>query len=178
MFPIRLFSVLFGKGTNMIFKILATGKSDLISSDPNIGYLIEDQWDDWFQYSTMYDLYVVDLSFQKHYIGKVKIGQRGMGNEQRRPTLNESFSSLSKDFFSLGQDSYYYENIKNLGDGKRQEILTALNDIAYNTKLIRIAQKEPVTKISLLRSVPLTTVRGQFNRKRKTSPRLELRVRA
>ena len=148
----------------MIFKILATGKSDLISSDPNIGYLIEDQWDDWFQYSTMYDLYVVDLSFQKHYIGKVKIGQRGMGNEQRRPTLNESFSSLSKDFFSLGQDSYYYENIKNLGDGKRQEILTALNDIAYNTKLIRIAQKEPVTKISLLRSVPLTTVRGQFNR--------------
>lgn len=148
----------------MIFKILATGKSGLISSAPNIGYLIEDQWDDWFQYSTMYDLYVVDLASQKHYIGKVKIGQRGMGKEQRRPALAESFSSLSKDFFSLGQDSYYYENIKNLGDEKRQEILTSLNDIAYNTKLIRIAQKEPVTKISLLRSVPLTTVRGQFNR--------------
>ena len=111
----------------MIFKILATGKSGLISSTPNIGYLIEDQWDDWFQYSTMYDLYVVDLSSQKHYIGKVKIGQRGMGNEQRRPALAESFSSLSKDFFSLGQDSHYYENIKNLGDEKRQEILTSLD---------------------------------------------------
>lgn len=60
----------------MIFKILATGKSSSITSTPNIGYLIEDQWDDWFQYSTMYDLYVVDSSSQKQYMGKVKIGQR------------------------------------------------------------------------------------------------------
>ena len=148
----------------MIFKILATGKSSSITSTPNIAYLVEDQWDDWFQYSTMYDLYVVDSSSQKCYMGKVKIGQRGMGQGQRRPALSESFSHLSEDFFSLGQDSYYYENIKNLGDAKRKEILTSLNDIAYNTKLIRVAQKEPVTKTSLLRSVPLTTVKGQFNR--------------
>jgi len=148
----------------MIFKILATGKSSSITSTPNIGYLIEDQWDDWFQHSTMYDLYVVDSSSQKQYMGKVKIGQKGMDKGQRRPALSESFSHLSEDFFSLGQDSYYYENIKNLGDVKRKEILASLNDIAYNTKLIRAAQKEPVTKTSLLRSVPLTTVKGQFNR--------------
>lgn len=135
-----------------------------MTSTPNTGYLIEDQWDDWFQYSTMYDLYIVDSLSHQCYMGKTKIGQKGMVEDQRRPALPESFSRLSEDFFSLGQDSYYYENIKNLGDVMRSEILAALNDIAYNTKLIRTAQKEPVTKKSLLRSVPLTTVKEQFNR--------------
>lgn len=148
----------------MIFKILATGQSSAMTSTPNTGYLIEDQWDDWFQYSTMYDLYIVDSLSHQCYMGKTKIGQKGMVEDQRRPALPESFSRLSEDFFSLGQDSYYYENIKNLGDVMRSEILAALNDIAYNTKLIRTAQKEPVTKKSLLRSVPLTTVKEQFNR--------------
>ena len=135
-----------------------------MTSTPNTGYLIEDQWDDWFQYSTMYDLYIVDSLSHQCYMGKTKIGQKGMVEDQRRPALPESFSRLSEDFFSLGQDSYYYENIKNLGDVMRSEILAALNDIAYNTKQIRTAQKEPVTKKSLLRSVPLTTVKEQFNR--------------
>lgn len=148
----------------MIFKILATGQSSAMTSTPNTGYLIEDQWDDWFQYSTMYDLYIVDSLSHQCYMGKTKIGQKGMVEDQRRPALPESFSRLSEDFFSLGQDSYYYENIKNLGDVMRSEILAALNDIAYNTKLIRTAQKETVTKKSLLRSVPLTTVKEQFNR--------------
>ena len=104
-----------------------------MTSTPNTGYLIEDQWDDWFQYSTMYDLYIVDSLSHQCYMGKTKIGQKGMVEDQRRPALPESFSRLSEDFFSLGQDSYYYENIKNLGDVMRSEILAALNDIAYNT---------------------------------------------
>lgn len=106
-----------------------------MTSIPNTGYLIEDQWDDWFQYSTMYDLYIVDSLSHQCYMGKTKIGQKGMVEDQRRPALPESFSRLSEDFFSLGQDSYYYENIKNLGDVMRSEILAALNDIAYNTML-------------------------------------------
>lgn len=119
----------------MIFKIIATGQSSAMTSTPNTGYLIEDQWDDWFQYSTMYDLYIVDSLSHQCYMGKTKIGQKGMVEDQRRPALPESFSRLSEDFFSLGQDSYYYENIKNLGDVMRSEILAALNDIAYNTML-------------------------------------------
>lgn len=148
----------------MIFKILNTGESNLIISTPNTGYLVADRWDDWFKYNTMYDFYIIDADSEKHYIGKVKIGQKDMSEGQRRPALPLTFSTLSEDFFSLGQDSYYYENIKNLGDNCRQEVLTALNDIAYNLKLIREIQKEPVTKTSLLRSVPITIVKGQFNR--------------
>ena len=56
-----------------------------MTSTPNTGYLIEDQWDDWFQYSTMYDLYIVDSLSHQCYMGKTKIGQKGMVEDQRRP---------------------------------------------------------------------------------------------
>ena len=107
----------------MQFKILRTGEFNLIRSLPNTCYLLEDQWDDWFQYNTMYDLYIINSSLEKMYIGKVKIGQYAMNEGQRRPDLPHSFHSLSTQFFSLGQDSYYYENIKNLGDDYREELL-------------------------------------------------------
>ena len=148
----------------MQFKILRTGEFNLIRSLPNTCYLLEDQWDDWFQYNTMYDLYIINSSLEKMYIGKVKIGQYAMNEGQRRPDLPHSFHSLSTQFFSLGQDSYYYENIKNLGDDYREELLKSLNDIAFNTSLIAAAKKENVTKTSLLRSVPISTVKGQFHR--------------
>ena len=106
----------------MIFKILPTGDERKIERKPNTAYLVEDQWDDWFQYSTMYDLYVINSETENHCIGKVKIGQKGMAEGQRRPELPLSFHYLSEEFFSVGQDSYYYEEIKNLGDSYREEI--------------------------------------------------------
>ena len=130
----------------MRFTVLPTGHQNEIPMQPNCGYLIEDQWDDWFQYSTMYDLYVVDSSSQTEYMGKVKIGQKNMGEKQRRPDLPQSFESLSSVFFSLGQDSHYYENIKNLGDVFREDILEALKDISYDLNLLKSANKEHVMK--------------------------------
>ena len=148
----------------MRFAVLPTGSQNAILAQSGYGYLIEDQWDDWFQYSTMYDLYIVDSSSYVTYIGKVKIGQKNMGKTQRRPNLPQSFESLSNVFFSLGQDSHYYENIKILGDGFREEIFEALKDVSYDLSLLKSASKEHVMKTSLLRSVPIATVRGQFHR--------------
>ena len=86
---------------HMRFAVLPTGSQNAILAQSGYGYLIEDQWDDWFQYSTMYDLYIVDSSSCVKYIGKVKIGQKNMGKTQRRPNLPQSFESLSNVFFSL-----------------------------------------------------------------------------
>lgn len=72
-----------------------------MTSTPNTGYLIEDQWDDWFQYSTMYDLYIVDSLSHQCYMGKTKIGQKGMVEDQRRPALPESFPVCQKISFLL-----------------------------------------------------------------------------
>lgn len=146
----------------MRFIVLPTGSA--ITAQPKCGYLIEDQWDDWFQYSTMYDLHITDSSSHIKYMGKVKIGQKSMGEKQRRPNLPQNFESLSNIFFSLGQDSHYYENIKNLGSTFREEIFEALNDVSYNLSLLKSANKEHVMKISLLRSVPISIVKGQFHR--------------
>jgi len=43
----------------MKFKVLAAGKSCPIDK-PNRAYLVTDNWDDWFEFSTMYTLIYVD----------------------------------------------------------------------------------------------------------------------
>lgn len=51
-----------------------------------------------------------------------------------------------------------------MGEDVRDKILFGLNDIAKNTNLFEKAIEEQVTKISLLRSVSITSVTGQFRR--------------
>jgi len=54
-------------------------------------FLITDNWDDWFKYSTLYLLYVVDAEGERHSIGGVKIGQFAMGHRQRRAAVPDTF---------------------------------------------------------------------------------------
>lgn len=142
--------------------------SDSIDSSSrlrDIVVLTPDSWDDWFAYSTLYNVAYYDSDGSKKYIGAVKIGQYNMETDQRRPILPESFESLPKDgFFSVGQDVSYYESINECGDSFRHLILQALNDIAYDPNLLDKSLNENVTKISLLRSVSLTSIEGQFRR--------------
>jgi AAA domain, putative AbiEii toxin, Type IV TA system len=65
-------------------------------------YLLTDNWDDWFKFSTLYSLLVFDDEGGRHSIGGVKIGQFGMTEDQRRPDLPERFNQLDERFFSLG----------------------------------------------------------------------------
>ena len=127
-------------------------------------YLLADNWDDWFTYSTMYTLIVVTASGEKLHIGSVKIGQIGMQPDQRRPDLEQSFDMLSEEFFSVGQDDTYYEHLNELGVELRDRVLTGLRDMAFDPQLLETALKEKVTGVSLLRSVSRATVQGQYAR--------------
>lgn len=127
-------------------------------------YLINNNWDDWFEFETLYQLFYDDSNSKRHTIGYVKIGQFGMTREQRRASLPENFSDLNENFFSLGQDESYYQILKELDDEIGYSILTALKDIAYNLDLFDKSQNERVTRVSLLRDVPVNTVKEQFNR--------------
>ena len=71
-------------------------------------FLLTDNWDDWFKYSTLYVLVVFDERGIEHHVGQVKIGQFSMKEGQRRPALPTSFLELNAEFFSLGQDDSYY----------------------------------------------------------------------
>ncbi|RZE59687.1 hypothetical protein C0Q98_14345 [Streptomyces albidoflavus] len=127
-------------------------------------YLVTDKWDDWFQYSTQYNLKYQDSDGEVHLIGQVKIGQFGMAKDQRRPDLPDTFEELDSRFFSLGQDDSYYQNLKALGADIRDEILRAMKDVALDRELFTQALAEHVTGTSLLRSVSRATVEGQFHR--------------
>ncbi len=127
-------------------------------------YLMVDNWDDWFQFSTMYYLRYVNSKGRVHDIGSVKIGQYSMNTDQRRPSIPDTFEALGEIFFSIGQSEDYYENIKKLGDKYREFILEGLNDIAYRPEIYEKCRNENVTKTSLMRDVTEKTILNQFNR--------------
>jgi predicted ATPase len=127
-------------------------------------YLLPDNWDDWFKYSTLYSLVVFDEDGTRHAIGGVKIGQFNMVAGQREAEIPLEFDSLGEQFFSLGQDDSYYDDLNKLRVEMREQILEGLNDIALDGDLFERALAEPVTGTSLLRSVSRSTVSGQFRR--------------
>jgi predicted ATPase len=147
----------------MKFKVLPL-RSICPSEKRNQAYLIEDNWDDWFEFSTMYSLVYVNHEGEKIHIGSTKIGQFNMDKGQRRSTIPENFESLNESFFSVGQDDGFYNALNELGEAIRIEILTALNDIALNADMYNRAIDERVTKTSLLRSVSHTSIKGQYRR--------------
>src|ERR1700733_469437 len=104
-------------------------------------FLELDNWDDWFKYSTMYSLHVVDAAGEWHAIGSVKIGQFNMTG-LRRPEIPERFNSLGSDFFSLGQDDSYYTDLNALGDEIRDDVLNSLRDVALDAELFERALSE------------------------------------
>lgn len=147
----------------MLFKVLPARTAP---SNPSCdtAYLITDNWDDWFEFITQYYLIYIDNEGNKHDIGNVKIGQFDMAKEQKRPPIPPEFESLNASFFSLGQDDTYYEHLKKFDEEISSNILSSLNDIALDSALFERALDERVTKISLLREVPIATVKGQFKR--------------
>ncbi|KAA0688203.1 AAA family ATPase [Azospirillum brasilense] len=147
----------------MYFTVLAHGTRTPTQAKSK-AYLLTDNWDDWFKYSTLYTLLVFDAEGERHIIGGVKIGQFRMADEQRRPDIPKRFDQLDERFFSLGQDDSYYDHLNELGPNVRDKVLCGIRDVALDLELFERALKEKVTGTSLLRSVSHATVRGQFHR--------------
>lgn len=155
----------------MYFTVLAHGVR-IPPQAKSKAYLLTDNWDDWFEFSTLYTLIIFDAEGKQHSIGGVKIGQFGMEKEQRRPNLPDRFDELDQRFFSLGQDDSYYDDLNGLGSDERERILRGLRDVALDPELFERALEEKVTGTSLLRSVSRVTVLGQFHRMARGGARL------
>ncbi|MFF2632902.1 AAA family ATPase [Microbacterium sp. NPDC058021] len=142
--------------------------------------LTRQDWDDWFKYATLYSVEYIDAEGREHYVGNTKIGRFGLkparardaGPGERTPAPPSAFDRLPADFFSLGQDPSYYEDLTKLGGQIREAVLLGLRDIAHDPDLLRQAESEDVTRVSLLRTVPLPTVRDQFARLARGGARL------
>ncbi|HEY2068095.1 MAG TPA: AAA family ATPase [Rhizomicrobium sp.] len=128
-------------------------------------YLWTDNWNDWFKYATLYVLTYFDSEGARHELGGVKIGEFNMEKGQGRPNLPAGFfPRLPKRCFSLGQDVSYYSAIAALGPESAAELLAALRDMVADHALFERARDEDVTGMSLLRSVSVRSVTGQFRR--------------
>jgi len=144
-------------------------------------YLWSSGWDDWFKFSTLYNVSYVDADATLHHLGETKIGEfglkprRGDGEKEpgyRSPELPGRFKALDDRFFSLGQDTSFYESLSEIGASFRESFLRAINDIAFDPDLLARADAEQVTGVSLLRNVPIRTVRDQFARLARGGARL------
>ena len=126
-------------------------------------YLHYDNWDD-YHFKTSFNARYVDGNRKEYAVGPVKIGMVNMDKGKIFDHIPKSFTALPEQYFSLGQEEQYYENIVQLGEEKRKHILAALRDVAYNLELFQKYEKEIVMMTSLMRSITPFTVRLQFNR--------------
>ncbi|MFE2518376.1 hypothetical protein ACFXG9_24040 [Streptomyces mirabilis] len=126
--------------------------------------LVHDTWDD-DGYRTMFTLRILTREGWTE-VGTVKIGHVAMDSEDvANVLLPERFSRLdSSRWFSVGQDESYYYALSEMPGAVREEVLTALRDIAYDEDSFRLARNQNVTRTSLLRFVKMSTVRGQLQR--------------
>jgi predicted ATPase len=126
------------------------------------------KWDNWNDYSyyTAFGLDFINEHGQRIKIGSVRIAYFGQkqGYEQKLLSQHDRFEKLENNYFSLGTDDTYYENLNKLDEKIRKEILTRLNDIAYNDSIYQRAISEEVTKVSLLRYISEDVVTNQYRR--------------
>ncbi len=136
-------------------------------------FMNRDRWDDWGKYCTQFYLTIVNPEGAQFRIGQVKIGERGLRPHGaaaqlqvgfRKPNMPLTFEELDDSFFSIGQDDEFYAKLGELGDEVREQVLTSLRDVAFDSDRWQWAEREDVMGESLLRSVTRSTVVGQFRR--------------
>ncbi len=147
----------------MKFQLVQRNKSTP-SKGKNTAYLTIDLWND-FSFITMFYLTIYDEEGKEHDIGQVKIGFKGQDTSKATyETLSPEFSSLAKEYFSLGQSVEYYQKIYALPLKTKKVLLKSLNDMVFNPSLIEDAENEGVFRTSLLRDLSLSVIKGQFSR--------------
>lgn len=146
----------------MKFKVLPVSSNVKYEQAGSI-YLVVDNWNDWWEFRVLYQLFYKDERDEVIYIGSVKIGEFDMVQGQDRVNIPLEFDSLGQKFFSIGQDKYYYQNLNRMGDVFRDELLQRLNDISLNLVLFEKCTSEWVTKRALLRDIGVEKVSEEFH---------------
>lgn len=130
----------------------------------NTAYLEGDNWDD-FHFKTLFSLTVFDEQGSRFDIGNIKIGYVGQERGWTEEHVESQFESLTQNFFSLGQDADYYQNIiENLTPEMAENLLVALRDVSYSPAILAIAENEASFGTSLLRTVNRSSIEQQFRR--------------
>ncbi|PDS68850.1 AAA family ATPase [Rhizobium phaseoli] len=131
----------------------------------NEAYLRIDGWND-YDFVTMFEVVLFDENGKRHQLGNMKIGfaeqTKSMATHK---VLAGNFTELGDQFFSLGDDADYYKILsESVSDECRAEYLTAIRDVVFVEEALAKATGQDVFRVSLLRSVSMTAVTGQYKR--------------
>lgn len=131
----------------------------------NEAYLRIDHWND-YSYVTMFDVLIFDENGKQFELGPVKIGFVGQTREiSTYSTLGSDFESLPEAYFSMGQDVDYYRLLsEGVPPDIRNGYLRALRDVVHDRANYTTASGQDVFRVSLLRTVSVSTIEGQFQR--------------
>ncbi|WP_375404856.1 AAA family ATPase [uncultured Amnibacterium sp.] len=125
-------------------------------------------WNDWFEFRTLFELVYVDERGVEVNIGSVKIGdlEHEYKNVDGAETpLPPAFDELPPRFISIGQgDSYYERLLEVLGGSQMRAVLRALGDLAINPSRFEELRGIPLVRKSLFRDLNVAVVRGSFAR--------------
>lgn len=125
--------------------------------------LQHDSWNDWWTFETLYSVTYRPPDGAQVHIGGVKIGCTQELSD-KRPPLPSTFTELDETFFSLGQDESYYTKLIALPGDVGLQFLTALRDVVADEAIYEKNARLKIMRDSLLRSVSVASVKGQFSR--------------
>ncbi|WAU75393.1 AAA family ATPase [Acinetobacter sp. TR3] len=172
-------SILHGEMPLMLFHFKTPEDSrnfvDIIVPDCKYYIILEaSYWDD-FGYKTIFDITIKNNSSQETYkLGSCKIGyffQGGIGEKAYSTIENPKIKgkileNIDNDFFSMGIDHEYYENINEIFHNNHKLIFhyyDSLNDVAKNRHILHKALEHDVFVRSFLRSTSYENITDQFS---------------
>lgn len=129
-------------------------KRNSVSSFETRFSLQQDNWND-YNFQTLYHLYRKNEGTEEKpsYIGSVKILKIGQTRKDGLQ-INEDFNKLSEEFCSVGTSLDYYQRLNELSASDRNVILSALNDVIFDSSFVKEFENEDGWKISLFRDNP------------------------
>lgn len=146
----------------MKFYVLSRFAKPTISEQPCVCL----NWDEWndYNYFTAFHLHYFDEDQTDHNIGAIKIAFRGQEKSERAKfQTGEFFEQIDPNYFSIGASDEYYENLNKFAEEIRIEILTGLNDVAFDLNLLNQIAEEQVFKVSFLRNYEFDTIIEQLH---------------
>lgn len=130
----------------------------------NTAYIWANNWDD-FGFKCQFRLTVFNGDGEKFEIGDLKIGKIGLEGGWVEEFIPENFEFLGEEFFSLGQDKEYYQEIfDKFSKEGACELLSALRDVAFEREIYKKVEFEGSLKTSLMRTVSSTAINQQYRR--------------
>lgn len=110
--------------------------------------LVKNTWND-FTYQTYFEVYYYSKSISPQKVGSIKI--MADNTNQVYEIIPQTFTNLSKNYCSLGQDVEYYQNLKKLFPNDYESVLFALKDAAFFSEIHEKFEDKEVFKKSLIR---------------------------